>query len=370
MFRSTTSVLALLAAMTVPALAADYGDWDDEGDMSPDFRDGYPTEPGDWAGLGDKDDPISLEIGTRYWYSIGSQNFSALNGSVEASDATHTGELHLRIEDHSTNTFAKANIGYSIVSTGTYTHSTTVPPLSYSSSVTGGHIAYAGADFGWNAIGDNNGSGGGVLVGYQFWNDNLTGQPNITDVHAGDVVGYNPATGQTDLSGESVPNEYYVNALRMGVQGKAKLGDFFDISGEVVAVPYANVSGTVGIDDPTFSTAEWAGEAQFPYSGTSGNISSMRSSATTLDGWGYGAQAEAWLGIHPTENLTFRLGGRASYLQGTVDQTYTRSFIPDPGPPGGPYTDAPVVTETGVLEMNTPFQMMRYGLLAEFTYAF
>ena len=369
MFRSTTSVVALLAAMSVPALAADYGDWDDES-AAPDFRSGYPTEPGDWAGLGDTDDPVTFEIGTRYWYSIGSQNFSSGNGSVEATDGTHSGELHLRIEDHSTNTFAKANIGYSIASGGSYTHTTIVPPMVFSGSVTGGHIGYAGADFGWNAFGDNNGSGAGVLVGYQFWNDNLTGRNNITTLTTGSTVPYDPITGQTTIPGDSVQNSYDVHALRLGVQGKAKLGEFFDISAEVAAVPYAKIYGTVGVDDPEFSTTEYAGPAQFPYSGANGNISSMRSSATTIDGWGYGAMAEAWLGMHPTENLTFRLGGRASYLQGSADQTYSRVFITDPGPAGGPYVTDPVATEVGVIETNNPFSMMRYGLLAEFTYSF
>lgn len=373
MFRSTTSVLALLAAFTAPALAADYGDWSDESDdYATDFRSGYPTEPGDWAGLGDKDDPISLEIGTRYWYSIGSQNFESVNGSVEATDQTHAAELHLRIEDHSTNTFAKANIGYSIVSNGSYTYSSVVPPLNFTDSVTGGHIGYAGADLGWNIIGDNNGSGAGVLVGYQFWNDTLTGRNNITTLSAGDVVAYNAVDGQTNIPGDSVQNSYNIQALRLGVQGKAKLGDFFDVSAEVAAVPYANISGTVGVEDPTFSNAEYSGAAQFPYGSTTGNIASMRSSATSIDGWGYGAMGEAFIGMHPTENLTFRLGGRASYIQGSADQSYTRVFISDPTQTvnPGPYDVDPTVTETGVIETNRPFNILRYGLLAEFTYAF
>src|SRR5688572_29416099 len=103
MFRSTTSVLALLAAMTVPALAADYDDWNEYDDSAPDFRTTYPTEPKDWAGLGDSDDPLALEFGVRYWYSMGSQDFAIGGVAAATQDNAHTGELHLRIDDHSTN---------------------------------------------------------------------------------------------------------------------------------------------------------------------------------------------------------------------------------------------------------------------------
>ena len=119
MFRST-SILALLAAMSFPAQGADYGgDWGgDGGDV--DFRSGYPTEPGDWAGLGDDDDPITIEAGVRYWYAIGRQSFSTLSGDFTSGDTSQIGELHLRIDDHSTKTFAKGIAGYSAVIRGDY----------------------------------------------------------------------------------------------------------------------------------------------------------------------------------------------------------------------------------------------------------
>ena len=82
MFRSTTSILALLAAMTVPAVAADYSDWGDDSANGPDFRTSYPVEPSDWAGLGDDDDPLSFEFGIRYWYSMGAQEFTSSGGTV------------------------------------------------------------------------------------------------------------------------------------------------------------------------------------------------------------------------------------------------------------------------------------------------
>ena len=61
MLRSTSSVLALLAAMTVPAIAADYPEWGDEYDAAPEFRDSYSIEPKHWTELGDESDPIAID---------------------------------------------------------------------------------------------------------------------------------------------------------------------------------------------------------------------------------------------------------------------------------------------------------------------
>ena len=110
-----------------------------------------------------------------------------------------------------------------------------------------------------------------------------------------------------------------------------------------------------------------------PYSGVaSGNISYMRTSATEMDGWGYGAMAEAWLGVHPVDNLTFRVGARAWYLQGTADQTFSAAQFGNPGDtePDGIYDIDPVVIESNFITETNPFSLFRYGLLAELTYAF
>jgi hypothetical protein len=77
--------------------------------------------------------------------------------------------------------------------------------------------------------------------------------------------------------------------------------------------------------------------------------------------------------VHPTENITVRLGGRAWYLQGTVDATYTAAQIGNPtdGPDVDPDLDqAPIFVNGGFIETNNPFSMLRYGLLAELTYSF
>ena len=185
----------------------------------------------------------------------------------------HIGELHLRVEDHSTNSYASAIAGYAMHITGSVSMPTGTNPI------VDGRIAYGGGDIGWQAYGDNNGSGIGPMVGYLYWQDEPdTGRINYTTANNASDITYDPLTGQTFVPGTSVRNAVDAHVLRLGISGKAKLGEMFDITGTIAGVPYAKVGGTVGIDDPTFSVAEYPGPAQDPYGGELGNISSIRSS--------------------------------------------------------------------------------------------
>lgn len=361
---SSFAALCVAAALVTPAAAADW----DEGFFDEDLRGSFLNEPKDWMGMGDEADPLAIEVGLRYWYSWGSQNFNSGGSSLGIDDQSHILEGHLRIEDHSSNAFAKAMAGYAVSVSGNY-----AAPLE-SGAITDGEIGYAGLDFGWNAFGDQNGSGIGGLVGYMYWrNSPDSGRNNFSTATTGSVIPFDPDSGQTFLPGDSSPNSVDVNLLRLGLQGKAKFGDYIDVTGELVGVPYAKVSGTVGIDDPVFDDSVYAGPAQPPYSLVdNGNISFIRSSPTEIDGWGYGAMAELWLGVHPMENMTFRIGGRAWYLQGTVDATYDGISVGNPvdSDADPQFDDAPTVVEQGFIETNNPFSMLRYGLLAELTYSF
>lgn len=367
MFRLATSLTVLLAALGTPALAADYGDnWGEMG-----LRDSVGYEPRDWSDLGDGadvTDTVSIEAGIRYWYSLGSQSIESSGGTTTANSTAHTGELHLRVEDNASSTFGQGIAGYSMAISGEYSG-----PV-VTSSIEDGAIGYAGADFGWNALSDGNGNGLGGFLGYMYWNESPdTGRTNFSTLSTGDTVTYSDVTGQTFIPGDSAPNHVDINALRLGLQGKATFSNFIDIRAEVAAVPYAKVYGVMGIEDPNFSTAVYAGDAQPPYSGlANGNIMDIRSSETSIDGWGYGAMAEAFVGIHPTENLTFRLGGRAWYVQGTADTTFDAVHITDPEDADADpdYEVAPIVTESSYIQTNNPFSFLRYGILAELTYAF
>lgn len=364
MSRIASSLAFVVVAAAGPAFAADWSEGAGEFDG---FRGTYSNEPRDWSDYGDTDDSLHFETGLRYWYSMGTSTYETNGSGSDATDRTQAAELHLRIDDNASATYAKAVAGYSIAVSGEY-----VGPL-ISSSIVDGEMGYAGADFGWSAFNDGNGSGFGGLVGYMFWNNSPdTGRNNYTTVDTGDSVYYNPTSGQTVIPGASAANHVEANMFRLGVQGKAKFNDFFDIQGELAAVPYAKVNGVMGVDDPVFSQAVYSGQAQLPYSGETGNISQMRSSITNIDGWAYGAMAEAFVGIHPTENLTFRLGGRAWYLTGTADATYSIATITDPGKTdvNGNYDVAPTVNNANFITTNNPFSMLRTGILAEFTYAF
>jgi hypothetical protein len=267
--------------------------------------------------------------------------------------------LHLRIDDHVSRTYAKGVAGYSAAINGTFSDD-----YSTDTTIEDGHIGYAGADFGWNTFGDGEGSGAGVFAGYQYWNDSpRTARTDFTTAKSADDVSYDPDTGEVFLPWDSKDNDINVHMLRLGVSGKAKFGEMFDISGEVAAVPYAKVDGILGgsgFDPQKLTPLE--------------NYSFVKSSETNIDGWGYGAMGEIMVGITPVENLTFRLGGRAWYLQGTADNTYTALTLTDPSDSdvgeAPPFDTPPTVTNQGFIETANPFSLLRYGLLAEMTYAF
>lgn len=370
MFRLVPSLAAILVAtsLAAPVFAADWeegGDWMG-GDEA--LRGSFLNEPKDWSGLGAEDDPLTFEFGLRYWYSMGAQSATSGGPSVSATDNSHIIETHLRIEDHSSNVYVKGWAGYAAVVTGTVTTGLGSDPIA------DGVVGYLGGDLGWNAFGQD-GTGIGVLAGYQYWRDAPdTGRFNYTTATSAADIVYDPVTGQTFLPGSSAPNSLSAHMLRLGVQGKANFGNFIDVTAELAAVPYAKVDGQMGVDDVAFDSSVYGGPAQPPYSGTNtGNISFIRSSPTTINGWGYGAMAEGWVGVHPTENLTFRLGGRAWYLQGTADATFSAASIGNPSESGGVGTGFdtdPTFVNANFISTNNPFSMMRYGLLAEFTYAF
>jgi hypothetical protein len=180
-----------------------------------------------------------------------------------------------------------------------------------------------------------------------YWNDS----PNIGRAN------FTTGTQSSDFSvggsgiigpGNSVEDDLNISALRLGFSGKAQLSNYFDISGEVAAVPYAKIGGTLGAFGVPLSD--------------DGTNTTLQSSAATIDGWGYGAMAEIMAGFHPTNNLTFRVGGRAWYLQGRADTTFNTITVKD--------SDATVVGSQYYISTSNPWSLFRYGALAEMTYSF
>ena len=184
---------------------------------------------------------------------------------------------------------------------------------------------------------------------------------------------YDLQTGRTVITNYMDEDRVGIQALRLGLQGKATFNSFIDFRGEVAWVPYAHVAGTITNETVGFSNTPYGGEAQPPYSGETGNISTINAITRDIDTWGYGGMAEAFIGFHPTENLVFRLGGRAWYVQGTTDSVGTAVSITDPSDSADldpDYDNAPVVTMSSGDVPNRPFSFLRYGVLAEVAYSF
>ena len=303
------SVAVAAASLAAPVFAAD---WQESG-----IREGYPT---DWQMPGDV---LNFEIGVRYWYAVGTQEITAFGTEHSVSDQSHIIEGVLRIEDDATSTYVKALGGYAGLISGSYT-----TPAATDADIQGGVIGYGQADFGWMPLGDADFRFGGLL-GYQYWNDSPSmGRASFTT-----------ATG-----GDSEENSFATQSLRFGVTSKVALGDMFDLTAELASVPFGWVNGTFGAHDVANIMV--------------GPLVFQKSSATTVNGRLWGGQAELMFGIHPTEKLTVRVGGRAWYLTGPVEATFSMAEV------GNPSNQQSFV---GELEN---FTLMRYGAVAEIGYRF
>ncbi|MDR3472805.1 MAG: hypothetical protein P4M09_14160 [Devosia sp.] len=346
MSRLTPSLVVAAAAslLAAPSFAADFAADDFGSDSS--LRSGYSE---DWANS-DVGDPLTFELGIRYWYSWGAQKFNVGSSALTDSDVSQSGEAHFRIDDASTKTYVKGLAGMAFKIDGSASDSSLG---TVDTPVTDGHIAYAGADIGYSWLGDTkSGVTFGPFAGYMYWNDspNLGRANYSTGTTTADFTYDSAGSGNHIFGpGDSQENSIEVNMLRLGFSGKANLGSMFDVSAEVAAVPYAKVSGTLGAFG--VSTASDASYTQF------------QSSAASIDGWGYGAMAEALVGFHPTQNLTFRVGGRAWYLQGQADTTYNTVTVTND-------TNHTVVGTQEYISTANPWSLFRYGALAEMTYNF
>jgi hypothetical protein len=287
------STLLTTLAFAGPALSAD---WEDG------LRDAYPD---DWAL--EEENPISIELGLRYWYSKGGNRMTVLGANYVSDDTSHIVEGVLRIEDNVGGFYTKGFAGYSAVITNNYT------TPSGPGTLNGGQIKYAGADIGYMPFG-NETARGGAFVGYQYWNDS-------------------PDMGAVTYAGTSTHNDIAYQMVKLGLTGKINIGDVVDLTAEAAIVPYAQVAGNYG----AFIQPAIPGETP--------------TSPGRLQGWLYGATGEVMARVHPLENMTIGLGARAWYLTGDPDVTFS--------------TNA-----NNWIAKTTQFSNFRYGLLAEVGYRF
>lgn len=311
---SSVAVLFVATAFASPVLAADWPEeeWPEVEDPCDGGSGGLrgSFEPKDWSGFGDECDPLSFEAGLRYWYSIGHHDMTVLGDTYVENDTGHIAEAHFRIDDDWSDVYLKGIAGYSAVISSTYS-----TPSNAAGASQSGRIKYLGGDIGYAPFGEGKTMLGG-FVGYQFWNDS-------------------PDMGQQNIGAASAPNDLSYNVFKFGVGGRLDLGGIGDITAEVAAVPYAQVWGTYGA---------------FAAPGGIGN----QTSPGAVSGALWGATGEVMARFHPLENWTFGIGGRAWYLTGQADVT----FSTDQG--GG----------TNWITKTTAFTTFRYGILGEATYRF
>jgi hypothetical protein len=306
MLRSV-SLLALATALGLasPVAAADWQWQQDE------FRDSYPD---DWKL--EEDNPIAIEAGIRYWYSMGAHDMTVIGDAYSSRDTSHIVEGVLRIDEPATGWYGKGFGGYSAVISNDFT------TPSGSGHLNSGEIRYYGADLGWRALGNESLSSGG-FIGYQYWNDS-------PDMGRENFVG--------PSGGDSKPNKIEYHMLRLGLTTKANIADMFDVEAEVAAIPYTLVNGQYGaFVHPAYAPGVTPG------------------SAGSVSGWLYGASAEVMARFRPDKNWSIGLGGRAWYLTGEADFTFQSNN-------GGAFTS--FITKT------QQFSTFRYGLLGEVSYKF
>jgi len=308
------AVLATVS-LSAPVFAADYIDGVGE------LRGSYPEQ---W-GFSDEPNPLEFEAGIRYWYALGSHQMSAFGDNYSSSDVSHILELHFRIDDNSTSTYLKGQAGYAAIISGTYQ----TPEFGSAQAMQGGQIGYAGADFGYTPF-ELGSFQFGAFGGYQYLVDapDMGRSAFVTSAGAGD----------------STVNTNEIHALRLGVVAKADLGGMFDINAEAAIIPYASLDGTYG----AFSQLNFV----------DGGLTYEQGSAGIISGRLYGASGEIMLGIHPTDNLTVRLGGRAWYLTGEAQVAYTAREVGTPS------------NEQGYIATTTGLEFFRFGAVGELTGSF
>jgi hypothetical protein len=323
---STTLIVSLLAS---PAFSADSFGLDDGSSF---LRDSYSDN---WD-MSDNGDPLDFEIGIRYFYSIGSSALNVNGDDYSSSDQSHIVELHARIDDNSTDSYLKGRVGYAAAISGTYE----TPRFIGAQDMGAGRVAYAGADFGYMPFGSGDFRLGG-FAGYQYMNESVDmGRSNYVDVEG---------------NGASQNNSLEIHALKIGAVANADIGDMVDLRLEVAAIPYANLSGVYG----AFSMPSYVSGGNVFIQGSEGQI----------NGSLYGASGEAMIGFHPTDNLTIRIGGRASYLTGSGSMDFTARDIAGPQPvdPLDPLGDQIPAEAHNYTASVSGLEFFRYGALLEVT---
>lgn len=279
---ATRLIVSLFASAALgPALAADWPMGNE-----PSFRPAYPVD------TYPMDDSLDFEAGLRYFYGMGGQRSTITPFEYSADDSSQFLEAHIKIEDHSTDTYVQANVGYAAAIDGSYR----TPTSNGLRKTSLGTIAYGGADFGYLPVKTDSFALGG-FIGYQYLNESMfTGRSPFMTSSGG---------------GNSDPNLLEVHGLRLGATARADLNDMFDIRIDAAAIPYASLSGTNGAFDLRAA-----------------DPTAIQGNAPQISGHLYGGAVEAMVGFKPQDNFAIRAGLRGYYLTGPT-QTYVEVRDPN-----------------------------------------
>ena len=190
---------------------------------------------------------MSLEVGTRYWYSSGRTQYAyATNQPSLTSKLTydgltaHSGELFFRA-DHPSDVFVKGLVGLGGI-TGGNLKDEDFPPITTPYSATNSHqkdgsLTYFDVDFGYTLL-KGDGYRFGPLVGYRYYHEVLN------------AYGCNQLAGNAGICAPPIPtstlgitNDEQWNSVRLGFTGDVKLTDRLKLTGDAAWLPFSYLDG-------------------------------------------------------------------------------------------------------------------------------
>ncbi len=281
----------------------------------------------------------ALEVGGRYWYSTGRDQFNLYDvpGTSMVSRLTwddlkgHSGEAFFRL-DTAFGVFVKGYIGGGVLGNGTMQDEDFPPfivPYSSTDSSAQGSLAYGSVDVGYNVVNTRK-TKLGPFVGYHYWKDKDEAFGCVQT--AGNPAVCVPAIPSSVLG---ITEEFQWNALRLGVSGDWTLARYWRLQAEA-----AYARGWLDASD-----THWLRQNQ--PGGFAGS--------TPIDGASDGVQLEAILSYQFTDCFSLGVGGRYwKYNDADGHAHFEQSAIPVGA-------SQPQVSKTNA---------ERYGLLLEGAYHF
>lgn len=263
---------------------------------------------------------LTLELGTRYWYSSGSTAWNHDASTVGAFGipfgnptsvltydglTARTAELFFDLR-HQSRWFVKGYAGLGGITSGMLDDEDyftgQVKFSDTSSSVRGGSLHYASLDVG-RSIYENQQRGVTVraFLGYHYWSENvpaygLTCNPYDVGGFFCGAPGSMPIPGSVSV----ITNNANWHSIRLGIGAEANLSERWSIAGEAAFIPYASLAN--------FDSHHLRGDL--------GPVPNIRHT-----GRGIGFQLEAFVNYRVTPMWSVGLGARYWHLSTTSGET-------------------------------------------------